>query len=277
MKVAVFSDVQGNLPAMEVVVEEIQAWQPDLVVMNGDLVNRGPLSLECLLLFEDLRTQDQWVPLKGNHEDYVLACRYPEDDPIEAEMRRFADWTLRQLGDRADWMGSWADHLTLSAPGTDQWVHISHGTLAGNRRGISASIPDADLEGQLPADIALFVTAHTHKVHERHVHQTKILNIGSVGSPFDGDTRASYARLSYAGGRWSTRIQRLAYDRKRTERDFHQSGFLAEGGPLAQVIFAEWQRAELLMPHWKRAFLQQVRQGEIGLQDAVDRFLCQLS
>jgi hypothetical protein len=45
MKIAVFSDAQGNLPAMEAVMEDILAWGPDLVVMNDDLVNRGPLSL----------------------------------------------------------------------------------------------------------------------------------------------------------------------------------------------------------------------------------------
>ena len=44
MKIAVFSDVQGNLAAFETVVEHIQAWRPDLVLMNGDLVNRGPSS-----------------------------------------------------------------------------------------------------------------------------------------------------------------------------------------------------------------------------------------
>ncbi|NJO56069.1 MAG: metallophosphoesterase, partial [Rhodospirillales bacterium] len=38
MKVAIFSDVQANLPAMEVAVERILDWDPDLVVMDGDLV-----------------------------------------------------------------------------------------------------------------------------------------------------------------------------------------------------------------------------------------------
>ena len=41
MKIAVFSDVQGNLPAMEATVEHIRAWRPDLVILNGDLVNHA--------------------------------------------------------------------------------------------------------------------------------------------------------------------------------------------------------------------------------------------
>jgi len=63
MKVAVFSDVQGNLPALEVAVEHILDWGPDMVVMAGDLVNRGPSSRACLGLFDPLRRERGWLPL----------------------------------------------------------------------------------------------------------------------------------------------------------------------------------------------------------------------
>ncbi|MBF0255454.1 MAG: metallophosphoesterase [Gammaproteobacteria bacterium] len=276
MKIAVFSDVQGNLPAMEVVVEEILAWQPDLCILNGDLINRGPLSLDCLELFEEQRQAHQWLPLKGNHEEYVLDCQQPAPNALEAEMRQFTDWTLAQLGEKAEWVRHWPDHLTLHAPGSDQWVHVTHGSMIGNRIGISAKIADEDMPGRVPEDVDLLVTAHTHKVHERVYRQTPILNIGSVGSPFDRDVRASYGRLSYSNDRWQTEIRRLDYDRQRAEQDFHDSGFLDQGGPLAQVIFAEWKRADLLMPFWKQAFLQPVRSGAISLQRSVDLFLAQV-
>lgn len=277
MKVAVFSDVQGNLSAMEVVVEDILTWQPDLVVMNGDLINRGPLSREVLLLFERLRTAQGWLALKGNHEDFVLACREPAAPGPEQELRQFADWTLRQLGDTANLMLPWPDHLTFADPDARHWVHISHGTLAGNRRGISASVTDAQLKGQLPDDIDLLVTAHTHKVHQRLHQNARILNIGSVGSPFDGDVRASYGRLWFVDGLWHSQIQRLAYDRERAEQDFYHSGFLDEAGPLGLVIFEEWKRAELLMSGWKKAYLEAVQGGAISLEDSVRRFLQGLS
>lgn len=274
MKVAVFSDVQGNLPAMERVVEDILDWRPDLVVMNGDLVNRGPCNKAVLLLFEQLHQEQGWLALKGNHEDFVLDCMTaPIDQGPEAELRRFANWTLQQLGESAGLMMRWPDHLSFADPGYRHWVHVSHGTLAGNRSGISASVTDEGLEGQLPEDIALFVTAHTHKVHERCYRGTAILNIGSVGSPFDGDPRSSYARLWFDGQRWHHQIRRLAYDRARADADFHQSGFLAEAGPLALVIYQEWRRAELLMSHWKRDYLAAVQAAEISLADSVECFL----
>jgi predicted phosphodiesterase len=275
MKVAIFSDVQGNLPAMEVVIDDILAWQPDLVVMNGDLVNRGPNSIECLRLFNTLAAERGWLPISGNHEHYVLECHTPETNPIEAEMRCFADWACRQIGEEAHSMLGWPDHLTFAADNR-HWVHVTHGTLAGNRNGISQSISDEQLEGKIPPDIALFVTAHTHKPLQREFQGMNILNVGSVGSPFDGDVRASYGRLMFDGLQWQTEIIRLDYDRDQAERNYHETGFLAEAGPLAQIIYREWKQATLLMPHWKRQYREPVLQGQISLNNAVSHFLTDL-
>lgn len=273
MKVAIFSDVQGVLPALEVVVDDILRWGADLVVLNGDLINRGPLNRECLGLFQRYQASHGWLPIKGNHEEYVLHCHRPPEDEIEAEMRQFADWTYRQLGEGVEALAAWPDHLTFQGPGTDRWVHVTHGTLAGNRQGISRSVEDARLVGVLPEGVELFVTAHTHKPLQRGYQGIRILNIGSVGSPFDGDVRASYGRLTFDGAGWREEIVRLDYDRERADRDFRNSGFLEQGGPLAKVIYTEWQRAELLMPLWKRQYQEAVRIGRIGLREAVERFL----
>lgn len=241
--------------------------------MNGDLVNRGPDSLGCLRLFLSLQHERSWIPLRGNHEDFVLHCgRAPATTELDRELRRFADWTAAQLGVEIREFDSWADHLCLQGPGRS-WVHCTHGTMLGNRDGISASLPDEALAERLPQDTPLFVTAHTHKPLERIYRGTRILNVGSVGSPFDGDPRASYGRIEYRNGSWRTRIVRFSYDRERTDREFRDSGFLDQGGPLARVIYQEWRRAQLLMPHWQRAYLERVKERDITLNDAVQAFL----
>ena len=274
MKVAVFSDVQGNIAALEVVVADIEKWQPDLVIMNGDLINRGPKNSECLNLFNEKAKQDGWLPIKGNHEEFVLHCAsHPPSNEKDAELRCFADWTASQLGDDVHSMNDWPDHLTLHAPDNDTWMHITHGTLAGNRDGISKSVPDEHLDGKIPEDIDLFITAHTHKPLERLYEGQRILNVGSVGSPFDGDIRASYARIEFGNGHWRSDIVRLDYDRERMAQDCVDSGFLEEAGPLAQVIYREWEDAVLLMPFWNRAYRRSVLAGKITLEKAVAEFL----
>jgi predicted phosphodiesterase len=274
MKVAVFSDVQGNLPAMEVAVEHILDWNPDLVVMAGDLINRGPSSRACLDLFDLLRRERAWLPVQGNHETWVLRCGQERPlDALDADMRRIADWTFRQIAPLEEALVGWPDHLSFHADAQDSWVHITHGSMAGNRIGVSASVSDADLRDRLPEDIALFVGAHTHKPLERRLGNTQILNVGSVGSPFDGDVRASYGQLELRGGRWRTRIPRLAYDRARTERDFLESGLIEQGGPLANIIFQEWRQARVLLAGWHRHYREPVQRGELSLERAVADYL----
>jgi predicted phosphodiesterase len=273
MKIAVFSDVQGNLPAMESAVDHIRAWCPDLVILNGDLVNRGPSSAECLNLFEELRNGAGWLPVRGNHEDYILHCgTNPPVSELDASLRRFADWTTQQLGPLAELLRSWPDHLCLHGP-SDDWVHVTHGSLAGNRSGISERIPDQDLPHRVPDDVDLFVVAHTHKPLEREFRGVRILNVGSVGSPFDGDPRSCYGRIEHRNSGWKTELVRVEYDRERTERDFRQSGFLDQGGPMASVIFEEWRRARMLMPTFKARYRKPLLEGEIGLQQAVEELL----
>jgi len=274
MKVAIFSDVQANFPAMEAAVERILAWGPDLVVMAGDLVNRGPRSLDCLELFDQLRRMHGWLPVQGNHETWVLRCgRVAPRNALEGETRRFTDWTYAQVAPRIEAMTGWPDHLCFAGRGDDDWVHVTHGTMSSNREGITTSVPDESLRGKLPPDIALFVTAHTHRPLERVLDGTPILNVGSVGSPFDGDPRGSYALLQWSGGRWRWEIVRFEYDRAQTERDFRDSGFIEEGGPLARILYEEWRQARLLIPKWRHDYEPAVLAGELELGPSVDQFL----
>ncbi|QGU32703.1 metallophosphoesterase family protein [Thermochromatium tepidum] len=277
MKVAVFSDVQGNRPAMEEAVARILDWGPELVVMAGDLINRGPSSLACLERFDALRRAHGWLPVNGNHETWVQRCgREPPRDALEAELRRFADWTYRQIEPRLDALRDWPDHLCFNAGTDDSWVHVTHGTLAGNRHGIGTRATDEELRSVVPTDLALFVTAHTHRPLERMLDGMPILNVGSVGSPFDGDPRGSFALLTFEHNAWRWEIVRFVYDRRQAERDFDDLGFIEHGGPLARILFEEWKRARPLMALWRSDFEPAVLAGERALQPAVDAFLARL-
>jgi putative phosphoesterase len=279
MKVAIFSDVQANLPPMETVVEHILNWGADLVISNGDLVNRGPSSLACLNLFETLREQHSWIALRGNHEDYVLHCARSKagDDP-KARLRLFTDWTVQQLGKHISLLKQWPDHYCFHAPDDAQsWVHVTHGTLAGNRFGVLKQSKDSELATRIPTDLSVFVTAHTHRPLIRQLGKTQIINVGSAGSPFDGDKRASYGQLRYHKGTWRAKIIRLPYDRQAAEQDYFDSGFLEKGGPMARLIFEEWCRAQGFMPQWHRYLQGRPLKDMRDLETALDSFLKRLT
>ena len=268
MKIAVVSDVHGNRPALATVLADIERWCPDRLIVNGDLVNRGPYSLDCLRMLE------QQFPaahlLRGNHETFVLSCGTGRHDPQHPsfDLRRFAHWTYRQLGPAVTQLAGWADHLDLTDLEGGA-VHVTHGSRLGNRDGISDRTADADLPAKLGEPRELFITSHTHRPLVRDFEGTLVVNTGSVGSPFDRDPRASYGRFTFHAGRWRAEIMRLAYDKAQAEREFVESGFVEEGGPLARMMLLELQQSRMHIGPWMRRYHQAVLEGEITVAEAV--------
>jgi predicted phosphodiesterase len=211
--------------------------------------------------------------VKGNHEEFVLAeASAPKPAQPDFDLTRFARWTARQMGTALDSVARWGDHLEIADP-SGGLLHLTHGTRLGNRDPIRPDTPDEELARKLGDRRDLFVTSHTHTPLIREYGETLIVNTGSVGSPFDRDPRASYAQLSFSRGRWQTCIRRIPFDRDRFERDFVDSGFLDEAGPLARVMLAEFRQSRGMMGRWMREYHRAVLAREISVAQAVEQYL----
>ncbi|MGF1547668.1 MAG: metallophosphoesterase family protein [Thiotrichales bacterium] len=277
MKIAVLSDVHGNVPALGAVLDDINAWRPDTVIVNGDLVSRGPYSLRCLQMLREAFPAAHL--LTGNHETFVLGC---VDDPPDPEaptydLSVFASWTARQLGAEVDTLRGWRDHLDLTALEGGSTVHVTHGSRLGNRDGIRPETSDADLIAKLGDPRALFVASHTHRPMLRRFSGEWVVNTGSVGQPLDGDPRAAYGRCEYARGAWQVEIVRVAFDGEQARRDFGDSGFLDECGPMARVIYREMQDARMHVGPMMWRYLHPIKAREITVAEAVERYLASLA
>ena len=91
MKIAVFSDVHGNLKALKSVLEQIKENNVDQIVFLGDIFQRGNEEVECL----EVLMNDEIVCLKGNCELYMA---YGVDiDPDVEYLREYYDTTRKKL------------------------------------------------------------------------------------------------------------------------------------------------------------------------------------
>lgn len=275
MKIAVFSDVHGNVPALEAVLGDIEAWGPDVTLVNGDLINRGPDSLGVLRLMQHRMPQAYCV--QGNHEGFALRQVGRERDPEDPafDLRRFSVWTAAQMGPELEQVRAWPHHLDLEDPDGGS-VHVTHGSVLGNREGILPETGDEELRAKLGDPRELFIAAHTHRPLVRHFDGTLVVNIGSVGAPFDRDPRAAYGRLTFHSGRWRADIRRVPFDRQATERSFVDSGFLDGGGPLARLMLTELRHCRGHMGHFMRRYYQPILDGAITVRRAVDCYLAEL-
>ncbi|MEL7370183.1 MAG: metallophosphoesterase family protein [Myxococcota bacterium] len=270
MKIALISDIHGNVPALERVLEDLESFEPDRVVVAGDVVSRGACSRDVLGLLASSATPGQWQFLRGNHEDYVAyhVGRPPSGDRI-FELNRMSYWTYKQVG-------------TAAAREVGRWVRIkemqhglraTHGSMDRNDNGIFPFSTDDQIRKQIAPAPQVFATAHTHIPLVRAVDRTLVVNCGSVGTPFDGDVRASYARLYHDASGWRAKIVRLDYDRAQTERDFRTSGFLDEAGGLVRIVYREWKHARPMTAEWMRQYRAAYLAEEVELEAAVDQYL----
>ncbi|MBK7215913.1 MAG: metallophosphoesterase family protein [Candidatus Promineofilum sp.] len=274
MRIAVLSDIHGNLPALRTVIADIDAWSPDLVVVGGDIVNRGPRSGECLDVLVERQWADGWRLLRGNHEDFVLDCA----DPARSlpgpgyETTRFAHFALAQSAHHVGLLAALPDVFERAAPNGDL-LRIVHASMRNNRDGVYPMTTDDDLRRQIAPAPAVFVTGHTHRPLTRALDGTLVVNIGSVGASFDEDRRAAYGRFVWAG-QWTAELVRLPYDYAQIERDYVDSGFLDEGGPLAQIMLVELRKARGLIFRWADRYQEAVLAGLMSLEESVRLVLC---
>ena len=91
MKIAVFSDIHGNLKALKTVLEQIREKKADLTVFLGDIFQRGNEEFECL----ELLKESGIICLKGNCELY--AEHGVDVDPDVEHLREYYDGIRSRL------------------------------------------------------------------------------------------------------------------------------------------------------------------------------------
>jgi predicted phosphodiesterase len=276
-KLAVLSDIHGNLAALQAVADHIDRWKPDAVVVAGDIINRGPCSRECLDFVLARATESGWRIIRGNHEEYVLnVARDPSArQGLEGAVRQSVGWTARQVGDAVPAIEAWPAQISLRAPDGGE-ARVVHASMRSNRDNILPDTPDEILREQIAPAPPLIVVGHTHRPLIRTIDASLVVNAGSAGLPFDGDTRASYAQLTWRDG-WHATIARVDYDRQQAARDYEQSGFMRDSGPIAALIYDEFRTARPRLSSWIARYKDAVLAGELTAADAAHDYLALLA
>lgn len=275
LAVAILADVHGNLVAFDRVIEHIDAWQPDEVIVAGDVINRGPRSIECLERLLDRIDRSGWRVTIGNHEEYVLDWEdpsYAPDDPVH-EVFQGARWVYENLTPaQRTAVKAWPFSLSIPSPSGGH-LTATHASLKGTTEGIFPWVHRRELRQLIDGTAEVFAVAHTHFPLELRVDETLVVNVGSVGLPFDGDPRTGYVQLTHDGESWKSELVRLEYDRDAADRDFETTGYLEHGGPLAVLVREELRQAESRLFQWVERYFRRVTARELTVVESVKRFL----
>ena len=184
MRVALLSDIHGNLPALEAVLADVAREQVDAVAVAGDSIS-GPWPVEVLELLERVDAQ----VVRGN-ADREVVDRSDRFGPL-------ARWCADRLGpERLELAATWPATLELDVDGLGK-VLVCHSTPSSDEVIYTRITPDEDVAALLDGVTAnVLVSGHTHIQFDRRLGTgLRVVNPGSVGMPYEGRRGAFWALL----------------------------------------------------------------------------------
>jgi predicted phosphodiesterase len=240
MRIALLSDIHGNLIALDAVLADLARRGPfDLVVVAGDLVWAGPWPAEVVDRVQAL----EGVVIRGNTDDFF--SRTPDDTPPGKRERRFAEhlrWMLQRLGqERAVYLASLPFEHRFHPPGAEELL-VVHANPTDLDRGI---LPDLSTEaldellapGGVEPGWKALAFGHVHVAFISRWRGRLLVDAGSAGLPMDGDPRAAYAILSWNGSAWQGEHHRVPYDVAVVTREMITGG-MPRGKHFAERLMA---------------------------------------
>jgi putative phosphoesterase len=228
-RVAVITDIHGNLPALEAVLARIADLQITEIYCGGDLVGYGPWPNEVCALIEER----ELPAIYGNY-DYAIGrdqedCGCAYKDPHDRELGELSiAWTLEHTNARSkEFMRALPFDLRFEL--ADKRVRLVHGSPRKVNEYLFEDKPAKTFERiAAGADCDILVFGHTHKPWIREYGSTLFVNCGSVGKPRDGDPRGGFGVLEGDGERVRARIERFDYDAEFAASQVAESGLPAE-------------------------------------------------
>jgi predicted phosphodiesterase len=207
-RIALISDIHGNIPALEAVLRDIRDRGVDRILCLGDLAGKGPSSASVV----DICRDKCEVTLKGNWDDFIASNDHPT-----------ALWHQQRLGTaRLDFLRNLAHTTDFHFSG--RRVRLFHSSQLGIYHRVfmnddmdkqRAMFTNTEFTGYEPEpDFVAYGDVHT--VYLRHFYDRTLLNVGSVDNPLDL-TLASYVILEGEYGArehsaLSIHLMRVPYD-----------------------------------------------------------------
>jgi protein phosphatase len=208
-RIALISDIHGNMPALEATLHDIQRRDIKRIFCLGDLVGKGPHSDQAV----DICREVCEITIRGNWDDFILTAT---DNPT-------LQWHQRRLGPkRLDYLATLPSTLEFLMSG--KRVRLFHASQQGIYHRVHMNdSPDTHLamftnttftgQALLPNVVGY---GDIHSAYIKSFQNRILFNVGSVGNPLDV-TQASYAILegtyaSSADDSFSIQLIRVPYD-----------------------------------------------------------------
>ncbi|MBI1742591.1 metallophosphoesterase family protein [Candidatus Acetothermia bacterium] len=220
MRIAIISDIHGNLVSFETVLKEINREKLDQIVCLGDVAAFGPQPREAIARLKSLNCP----VVMGNADVELLSSPSVEiTDEHARRIAKMATWGATQLSQSdLDFIRTFQPTVEVPLDGEKNLLCF-HGSPRSNTEIIRATTPDEELGSILSGFYAsIMVGGHTHTQMIRRFGETIVMNPGSIGLPYEfswakkeevrNPPWAEYALISYEKEKLGIELRRVPVD-----------------------------------------------------------------
>lgn len=202
MRIAILSDIHGNLPALEAVAADIDKQAPDHVWCGGDVAWGAPWASECIQFVRDAG----WETVRGNTDVWITG----DPQTIQETDKREELTHLADSHDINEDESQWLLNLPLGHTGPGS-ILLIHGTPESPFHAPQPDAPAGEFE-MYEGKGSLVVYAHVHHAFARRLKDgTIVANTGAVGLPKDAPS-SSYLLVDRNGPELTFTHRRVDFD-----------------------------------------------------------------
>jgi predicted phosphodiesterase len=229
MRLAVISDIHGNLVALETALADLEATQPDIVWCLGDLAAAGPRPAECIRRIRAAREafgEKKFHVIGGNADRYMVTGERFPVPPVkdEASFKGLADgwqqrdtttnWGVSQIAyEDYEYLAKIiGQEVALEVEGYG-WVIGYHAVPGNDETQIKPDTPEEEvLDALLDREGRLAVGGHIHVQMDRDLGNWRVVNVGSVGFSLDMPGKAQWGLFTFEHGAVTVDLRAVPYD-----------------------------------------------------------------
>lgn len=237
MKIAVISDIHGNMEALNAVLEDIQQKECDRIFVLGDYAMAGPEPSQTVGFFMTKQYDPKYTMIQGNTDSMI--SNY--SDELFNELKEKAPVMAEALKDDAAILSKEEKEFLKKLPPQDEIYEsgvkflLVHGSPRRNNEDILPDTPMDEVEKMIQnVDASVVLCGHTHIPTGFQTSNRKtVVNAGSVGRPFTPEPKACYLIITVENGRCEFVHHFVEYNKEKASeklkrRNFEGSELLAE-------------------------------------------------
>ena len=237
MKIAVISDIHGNLEAMKAVLEDIKNEGCEKIFCLGDLAMAGPQPKETINFIRNLKNDFDFEIIQGNTDEMIAYAqdwiyeKIKEALPVMAEAYKSDIKTVTD--EQKEYLKSLPKQKEINVEGVK--ILLVHGSPRRNNEDIFPNLDIKKVEEMLDGvDANLILCGHTHMPcgYQTTTNQT-VINVGSVGRPFSEEPKSCYCIIEIKNdGSFEAKHNFVEYDFEKSaqileKRDFEGADKMA--------------------------------------------------